>query len=328
MQPSYTVQEAADRLGVSTSTIYSYEKRNLLERMEDPHRLFSGIRFPKEAVEQLKREKEDRNSAGRSVTEVASRLGVYPGKVSDAIAALHLPVSMVQSGLSEHSYRYAISAEQEEAIRDYIKRQKTTRPKRNHLYRLKEDVALYQSFRIAGEHPVRIKQNGKGEVGFYLENEVFVPYVEALRSYDLEPRYSIHHSKITSSSSFTDLVIPMGKMAFYQLLDVLYAVCGVENFNAEVRDGFLFISIRNGSYPANSFATKEALALVNRHIESGTVKAAGDAWIFMHNEKSLLISLEEQVYDDLKKVASHSNLSLKDWVQQLLIEKRNEYREN
>lgn len=126
---------------------------------------------------------------------------------------------MIRSGLSENSYRYAISSEQETEISDYIKQQKTTRPKRNHLFQPKEDLALYQSFLIAGEQPIRLKQkNGTGAFGFYLENELFIPYIDALRSYDLEPRYSIYQSKTTSAKGFTDLVIPIGKRPFTNCL--------------------------------------------------------------------------------------------------------------
>ncbi|WKA60349.1 helix-turn-helix domain-containing protein [Planococcus shenhongbingii] len=322
MQHAYTAAEVANLLGCSLPTVYSYEKKGLIQKMADPHQLSGVSRFEREGVDRLKREKEQLNAAGRSITEVAQRLGVYPPKVKEAIAALSLDIQSVPSSFQSTKLRYAITKAQEREIGQYLKRQKGTRSKRNHLYSPTSDVALYQSFLLAGEQSVRLRRNEQAEFGFYLDEHEFLPYLEALRSHDLEPRYGIHQARQSVQQGFTDLVVSTGKKAFYQITDVLYAVCGVENFNAEIRDGHLVASIRNGKYAVNAVATEEALKMTQKVIQTGKVEIDGDYWMFARSDRTLQLTFEEVVYEELKVLAETEGLSLKEWTQRVLKEKR------
>lgn len=323
MPNPYTIAEVAQALGCTVPTVYSYEKRGLIQKVADPHRLYSTSRFERDGVDRLKQEKERLDAAGRSITEVAQHLGVYPQKVKDAIAALKLDIRQVPSSIQSTKQRYAITEAQEREISRHLKRQKTTRIKRNHLYAPASDTALYQAFWLAGEQPVRLRRNQLNESGFYLDDHEFIPYVEALRSYDLEPRYGLHQKRQEGQLGFTDLVVPTGKKAFYQILDVLYAVCGVENFNAEVRNGQLVASIRNGQYALNEFVAKDALRIMRTYIQSGKVMSEGNHWIFSRSDRTVQLAFEEEIYEELEKLAEAEGLSLQDWVKKVLDEKRN-----
>lgn len=326
MQNPYTIAEVAKALGCTIPTVYSYEKRGLIEKVDDPHNLYGTSRFERAGVDRLKQEKERLDAAGRSITDVAQRLGVYPQKIKDAIATLKLDIQQVPSSIQSAKQRYAITEEQERQIGQYLKRQKMTRIKRNHLYFPASDTALYQSFLLAGEQPVRLRRNEQGEIGFYLDHQVFLPYLEALRSYDLEPRYGLHQERQITQLGFTDLTVSTGKKAFYQILDVLYAVCGVENFNAEIRDGKLVASIRNGRYPVNGFATDEAFRVLQAAIISGKVESNGGYWVFARSDRTVQLVFEEAVYEELQGIAEAEGLSVKDWAQRVLIEKREHLR--
>lgn len=322
MPNPYTIAEVAQALGCTVPTVYSYAKRGLIQKVADPHRLYGTSRFERDGVDRLKQEKERLDAAGRSITEVAQRLGVYPQKVKDAIAALKLDIQQVPSSIQSAKQRYAITQEQEREIDQYLKRQKTTRIKRNHLYAPATDVALYQAFFIAGEQPVRLRQNAQGEFGFYLDDHDFLPYLEALRSHDLEPRFGIHQERQSGQQGFTDLTVSTGKKSFYQILDFLYAVCGVENFNAEIRNGKLVASIRNGRYPMNAFAAEEAFRALRAALTSGKVERVDDFWVFARSDRTVQLNFEEAVYEELEGIAETEGLSFKDWALRVLEEKR------
>lgn len=322
MQLSYTAAEVARVLGCSVPTVYGYANKGWIRKVDDPHKLSGASRFIKEDVDRLKSEQERLDAAGRSITEVAKQFGVYPQKVKEAIAALDLEIQSVPLAVQSAKYRYAITKEQEQVIETYLKQQKSTRSKRNHLYISASDVALYQSFLLAGEEPVRLKQNDQNELGFFLDDHEFLPYLEALRSHDLEQRYSIHQQKKEVQQGFTDLVVPTGRKAFYRILDVLYAVCGVENFNAEVRNGQLVASIRNGQYPLNEFVAKDALRIFRNYIQSGKVVSEGNHWIFSRSDRTVQLVLEEEVYEELEGLAAVKGLSFQEWMQLIMEEKR------
>lgn len=323
MQPSYTAAEVARVLGCSVPTVYGYANKGWIRKVDDPHKLSGSNRFIKEDVDHLKAEQDRLNAAGRSITEVGKSFGVYPQKVKDAIAALNLDIQSVPLTMQSAKHRYAVTIEQEQAIANYLKQQKSTRSKRNHLYVPASDVALYQSFLLAGEQPVRLKHNDKKELGFFLDDQEFLPYLEALRTHDLEPRYAIHRQKQEAQQGFTDLVVPTGKKAFYRILDALYAMCGVENFNAEIRNGQLIVSIRNGRYPVNEFVAKDAVRIMRTYIESGKIVSEGNHWIFSRSDRAVQLVFEEDVFEDLVGLAEAEGLSLQDWVKKVLDEKRN-----
>lgn len=318
MKPSYTTAEVARILGCSVPTVYGYANKGWIRKVDDPHKLSGASRFIREDVERLKSEQERLNAAGRSITEVAKQFGVYPQKVKEAIAALNLEIQSVPLTVQSVKQRYAVTKEQEQAIGNYLKQQKSTRAKRNHLYIPTSDVALYQSFLLAGEQPVRLKYNDQKELGFFLDDQEFLSYLEALRSHDLEPRYSIHQQKQEAQQGFTDLVVPTGKKAFYQILDALYAVCGVENFNAEVRNGQLVASIRNGHYPLNEFVAKDALRILRTYIQSGKVASEGTDWIFNRSDRTVQLVFEKDVYEELEGLAEAEGLSFQEWAMRVL----------
>ena len=322
MQPSYTAAEVARVLGCSVPSVYGYANKGWIRKVDDPHKLSGASRFVREDVDQLKSEQERLNAAGRSITEVAKQFGVYPQKVKEAISALNLEIQSVPLTVQSAKHRYAVTQEQEQAIGTYLKQQKSTRSKRNHLYVPASDLALYQSFLLAGEQQIRLKHNDKKELGFFLEEEEFLPYLEALRSHDVEPRYSIHQQRQESHQGFTDVIVSAKRKAFYQILDVLYAVCGIENFNAEIRAGQLIVSIRNGQYPVNGFATKEALRILQRHIKSGKVESESNNWIFSRSDRVVQLTFEEEVYEELKLLAEAEGLAFPEWALRVLDEKK------
>lgn len=322
MQPSYNAAEVAHELGCSIPTVYGYANKGWIRKVDDPHKLSGSTRFVREDVDRLKAEQERLNEAGRSITEVAKQFGVYPQKVKEAIAALNLDIQSVPLTVQSAKQRYAVTTEQEQAIGAYLKQQKSTRSKRNHLYVPAADVALYQSFLLAGEQPVRLKHNKQKELGFFLDDHEFLPYLEALRSHDLEPRYAIHQQKQEAQQGFTDLAVPTGKKAFYRILDALYAVCGVENFNAEVRNGQLVASIRNGQYPLNEFVAKDALRILRNYIQSGKVTSDENNWIFSRSDRTVQLVFEEEVYEELVGLARAEGLSFQEWVLRTMEEKR------
>ncbi|MGE6415573.1 helix-turn-helix domain-containing protein [Planococcus kocurii] len=319
MQPSYNAAEVAHELGCSIPTVYGYANKGWIRKVDDPHKLSGSTRFVREDVDRLKAEQERLNEAGRSITEVAKQFGVYPQKVKEAIAALKLDIQSVPLTVQSAKQRYAVTQEQEQAIGNYLKQQKSTRSKRNHLYVPAADVALYQSFLLAGEEPVRLKQNDQNELGFFLDDHEFLPYLEALRSHDLEPRYAIHQEKQEAQQGFTDLAVPTGKKAFYRILDALYAVCGVENFNAEFRNGQLVASIRNGQYPLNEFVAKDAIRIFQNYIQSGKVVSEGNHWIFSRSDRTVQLVFEEDVYEELVGHAEAEGLAFQEWARQVLI---------
>lgn len=325
MREGYTPQEAADLLNLTVPTIYSYEKRNIIKRVDDPHRLKGITLFVKEDVELLAEEKKKLDNMGITISELAKKSGLYSSNIREAIRTMNLQVPMVPSNPYSSRMRFAITSEYEEQILSYLYRQKSSRAKKNHLYIPSFDIALYQTFIVAGEEKVRLKKNQQQIVGFQLENTDFISYIQALRTLDIEPLYRIHRKKAESQSGFTDIIVPTGKKAFYQILDFLYSNCGVENFNADIEGSQLVASIRNAEYRTTQ-TNEETLKLVQQHIVSGKLEMRDDHWVFSRTEKGVQVHMKPEDYLLFKEAARDENLSIKNWIENALAEKANELR--
>lgn len=326
MREGYTPQEAADLLGFTVPTIYAYEKKKILRRIEDPHRLKGNTFYVKEDVDVLVEEKKKLDNMGITISALARKAGVFSSNIREAIKAMNLQVPMVPSNPHSSRMRFAITPEYEEKILSYLSHHKTRRAKKNHLYIPSFDVALYQSFLVAGEQKLRLKTDQKERVGFELENGYFIPYVQAIRTLDIEPLYRLHRKKSEGQNGFTDITVPIGKKAFYEILDFLYSNCGVENFNAEIVGGKLVASIRNSEY--RTIQTNEkTLKLLRQYIVNGKLEMGHDHWIFGRTEKSVQVHMNPEDYLLFKQEAKKDNLSFKNWIENALAEKANELRD-
>lgn len=322
MNEFYTLQEVANILHCSTTTVYNFERKGLIKRLEDPHNLRSATRFYRAGVDQLNEEKKILEGKGKSITEVAKELGVYPSKIKEVIESLQLEVESIPLNIGSIAQRYSITPEQEEQIVHFLLNQKVPRPKRNHFYWMNSDLALHQAFRLAGAETVRLKVNKQNVQGFVIGEEEFVPYLVALKNMDIEPLYPIHQPRNRTQSGFTDIEVPVGRKAFYQILDALYAICGVENFNAEIRTGKACFSVRNGRYPINAWATAEALTVIQEHIKSGEVEAVDGAWHFNRTSMFVQLEFETEDYASIKQFAKEAGISPREWIHQAISEKQ------
>ncbi|AUD12388.1 MULTISPECIES: helix-turn-helix domain-containing protein [unclassified Planococcus (in: firmicutes)] len=325
MIEGYTPQEAADLLGFTVPTIYAYEKKRILRRIEDPHRLKGTTLFVKEDIDILAEEKKKLDNMGITISELARKAGVFSSNIREAIRTMNLQVPMIPSNPHSSRMRFAITPEYEEKILSYLNQQKTRRAKKNHLYVPSFDIALHQRFLIAGEQKLRLKTDRKERVGFELENGSFIPYIQAIRAFDIEPLYRIHRKKNEAQSGFTDIVVPTGKKAFYEILDFLYSNCGVENFNADIDTDHFVASIRNAEYRTTQ-TNQETLELVQQYITNGKLEMRDGCWVFCRTEKSVQVHMTPEDYLLFKQVAKHDNISLKNWIENALAEKANELR--
>lgn len=318
MKASYSIKETADLLNVSVASVYSYERNGILKREEDPHHLKSTMTFSREEVEALVKEKEEIDKAGPSISEFAKKIGVYAAKVKEAITELDMNVEMVRSSIKSDNKRYSLTPEQERQLTEYLGRQRTTRAKRNHLYYPGIDLALYQPFLIAGERQVRLTLNEKKETGFQLDSENFISYVNAVQNYDLEPVYDIHKEKQYNHQGFSDIIVPTGRKAFYVIVDAIYNVCGVENFNADIHQGSLVISVRNGTYisdyPTNS------LEVIKEYLEIGDIEVSDGAWHFRLTKKTIQIQVDAEDMPIFTAEAERQRTSVKELLEKYLKE--------
>lgn len=325
MREGYTPKEIADLLDVTVPTIYTYEKRQILQRIEDPHRLKGSTLYEKEGVELLVEEKKKLDDMGITISELARRAGVFASKIREIIRALNLQVPMVPSNPHSSRMRYAITPEFEKKILAHLNQQTTKRAKKNHLFHPSFDVALYQTFLVGGEEKLRLKTDRKERVGFELKNGYFIPYVQAIRTLDIEPLYRIHRKKSEGQNGFTDIAVPIGKKAFYEILDFLYSNCGVENFNADIVGDQLVASVRNAEYRTIQ-TNDDTLKLLQKYIINGKLEMRNDHWIFGRTEKSVQVHMKPEDYLLFKQAAQDDKLSFKNWIENALAEKANELR--
>lgn len=322
MKSNYSIKETADLLNVTVATVYSYERNGILKREEDPHHLKSTMTFSREHVEALIKEKEEIDKAGPSISEFAKKNGVYTAKVKEAIKELGMEVEMVRSSIKSDNKRYSLSHEQELQLTEYLSRQRTTRAKRNHLYYPGIDLALYQPFLIAGERQVRLTLNEKKEMGFQLDSESFVPYMNAIQNFDLEPVYGIHKEKQLRHQGFSDITVPTGRKALYIIIDAIYNVCGIENFNADIHQGSLVISVRNGTYASN-YPT-DSLEVIKEYLENGDIEVSEGAWHFKLTKKTIQIQVDSDDMPVFVAEAERQQTSVKDILENFVKEKAKE----
>ncbi len=324
MKKSYSAKDVANLLNCSIAVVYSYEKRGYLKRKVEGE--LSGVRFEKADVDRLSRDKKVLDSAGKSFSTLAKELNIHPGTVSEIVTSLNLNVKQVPISLYANRQRYAITSSQEQKIIQYLKEEKkSTRPKRNYLYYTHMDRAYYQLFLLNGSQEVRLIEGEGGKMGFYVDKNNFVTYVEANKKFNLIPKYSIHKSPIShkKNKTFTDLVVPLTDKKFPLVLDTLYSVCGIENFNAKIHNNQIFASVRNGSYILPVKKLKNTVNLLNQYSIFGEIRGEEDQLVFSRSLQVVEIQLDKDTYEALNNVERKSRVSLDNWIQECIRESLN-----
>lgn|GEM_PF-3986151 len=281
----YTIKEVANILALSVTTIHTLERRKILKQVENPNYKEEGIRYPKEQVDALLEEQKKLVSQGLSVNELAKHFGVYPAKIKKALHHLNLEVERVRTSLTSERLDYVLTPEQEKTLATYFTIETETRPKRNHFYQVHKDIALYQLFVIGDNQFVRVVQNSQKQVGFRLESGEFISYGIALRTLGVEPCYAIHQPLKKEGNQFITLELPMETKAFYQVVDILYSTCGVENYYVLIRNKQALFAVRNGDYQLAAGVTPEVVNELQASSVSGQVSVTKNFLRFAPTKK-------------------------------------------
>lgn len=315
----YSMQEIADLLGYSIASIYSYERRGFIQRINDSAFEGQSGKFSEEQVNKLLEMKKKLDASGNSYANLAKTLGVPPGKVKEAVKMLKLDVKKVQTSLYSTRTRYALTAEQEQEIIKYFDQYKPGRPRRNALYYTHMDLAEHQLFQLNTCKKIRLQEDLRGRLGFELKDG-FLPFKEAIEKYSLKPAYSIHQTQQEGkiAASFTDLIIPTQNNDFFEILDTLYSICGVENFNAEYIKERLFISIRNGNYSVTTEVGAAAKELIEQYIVFGHIMSEGNHLSFTQSKSVIEIQLDSPTYEIFSNEARMANLPIAVLIQRML----------
>lgn len=323
MKDFYTVKEIAALLNCSIAVVYSYERNGYIKRIKSADRNYGVGQFSKTDVNRLLAAKEELDSAGKSFSDLAKELDVHPGTIKEAVTSLNLKVNKVPIVLYATRERYALSPEQEHQIKEYLNQDQTIRPRRNYLYYTHIGLARFQLFLLDRKQKVRLTEGENGRIGFYLGNQKFLPYVEAEQKFNLTSAYPIHkpEQEKKGNSSFTDLIISTQAADFYEILDKLYSICGIENFNARIQNEKLFVSVINGDYIFETTELLDVADLLNQYVVFGKVTASENRLIFSRPQKVIEIQLDNDVYENLSKEAQIANTSLTGWIQTLLKER-------
>lgn len=320
----YSIKEVASILALSVTTIHTLERRKLLRRVENPNYKQEGIRYRKEHVDALLEEQKKLVSHGLSVNELAKQFGVYPAKIKKALNHLNLEVERVRTSLSSERLDYVLTPEQEIILTNYFTKETETLPKRNHFYQAHVDVALYQLFIVEDTESVRLVQNSTKQVGFQVENEEFILYSKALRTMRVEPCYAIHHPLKKEGTQFITLELPVEIKAFYQVVDILYSTCGIENFYVVIRNHQAIFAVRNGDYQLAAGTTPEGVNDLQAYVVSGQVSVTKNLLRFAPTTKTFEVKVKNELVDVLRKRAEREGMKLNDFLQQIIQEKTNE----
>lgn len=317
----YTVKEVARLLELSTTSIHMLERRKLLTRVENQNYKQEGIRYPKEQVEALFEEQKKLSSHGVSINELAKQFGVYSAKIKKALHDLNMDVERVRTSLTSDRLDYALTPKQEETLATYFTKEIENRPKRNHFYQTHVGVALYQLFIIGDNQAVRLVQNSAQQLGFQLGNKEFILYSKALRTMRVEPCYAIHQPLKKEGNQFITLELPAETKAFYQIVDILYSTCGIENFYVLLRNKQAFFAVRNGDYPLAAGATLEGLKGLQASVVSGKASVSQNLLCFSPTMKTFEVKVKSELVDILTKQADSAGMNLTDFLQQIIQEK-------
>lgn len=317
----YTIKEVASLLSLSATTIHTLERRNLLKRVENPNYKQEGIRYPKEQVDKLFEEQKKLGLYGLSVNELAKQFGVYPAKIKKAFDSLNMEVERVRTSLTSNRLNYVLTSEQEKTLLTYFSTETEIRPKRNHFYQAHIDAALYQLFIVGENQSVRLVQNTTMQLGFQLESGEFILYKKALRTMPVAPCYAIHQTLKKEGIKSITLELPVGTIAFYQVLDLLYSVCGIENFHVGILKGRALFGVRNGDYQSAKIITSEEIKSLQTSVVSGEVNVNKNLLSFAPTTKVFEVKVKNELIEVLRKQAASKGMKLNDYLQQIIQEK-------
>ncbi len=302
-EPSISITQAAQELGLARSTIYSYIKDGLLESIDS----FDGRKNVTVAsVEKLKNTGINQ-STGTSLGQLAKELNITRSRLRKTIEQAGLIIPKVKHGNRE---KFSITEEIKEQILESLMLQKEF-PKTAFFHR-RYNICLHQLFysdlqeidyRIIYEDGIWGINTPAGICDFEIAKE----------RYQLKPIYNIH-SKLRSTTLQVTFQITLTDPKFFKFMDTVYILCGIENLSFQYDEGNLIVKARAGRYKL----LKEELATrcidLQSFVIDGEVQHFEAGMNLISTDVIVPITLSKQQYEHFSALASEKQISCEEFL--------------
>ncbi|MGE7692057.1 hypothetical protein ACQKMI_23015 [Lysinibacillus sp. NPDC097214] len=310
-EPSISISQAAEELGLGQSTIYNYIKEGLLEAVDT----FDGPKTVTVAsIEKLKQRGIDQ-STGTSLGQLAKELNVTRSRLLKTVEQAGITIPKVKHGNRE---QYNITTEVKEKVLEALMHQKEF-PKTSFFYR-KDNICLHQPFYSdLQEQEYRIiYEDGTWGIG---TPAGICDFEIAKARYQLRPLYNVH-SKLRNTTLQVTFQISLVNPKFFKFMDTLYVLCGIENLSFQYDQENLIVRARAGRYKL----LKEELA--SRCIDlqpfmiDGEVKSSEAGMILTSTDIVVPVTLTKQQYEYCSSLASKKQMSCEEYLLNLVLENK------
>ncbi|NRD80969.1 helix-turn-helix domain-containing protein [Bacillus sp. BRMEA1] len=304
-----TTDEAAEILGVSTQTIYKYEKEKKLSSLYDHKwRMRKTKLFKREDVEQLK---QSFNKPGLTTGEAAERVGVTPATIHTYIKKDQLPAFI-------HHYKgkdlYFIK---EEDLNEFLSSKEfqlqEKKRERKQFYDKDSGFILYQSLKTVNGQLARILElDGVGKV-VTSDGESLTLQQAMERGFEPCTKIADHpYSTKRGYAKFRFIKPHNINSAIYDILEACYQHAGPQNIRLNTEDEYIVMEVKPVSLPFTKERDSSIINLIQNYIIEGKIIYDLDGIFIESDLEPFIIHIPSEMKEFIRKKAASENKSMEE----------------
>lgn len=320
----YTIEQAAEILNRTRSTIYKYIQQGKIKPKEDHKwRMLPGTLIPKAQIDELATMQEEKK--GYSFAEAADILGIHRTTVKRLADEGRIPYFKSNWRGREVSF---INKEDlntfKEQNQGYLD---TERLKRRDFYLKDKNLGFYQKFLSPAGLEARLLVNEKRKLKFLFPNtKEVISYEEGIYKYELTPAYKLTSNDMNTSPGVAYFKLPRFNSFTFSIIDSLYSQSSISNLYMDhLQEDYLSLYVKNLVindilYPVARF--------LDDHIQKGSCYYNEENQILSieSDVESLMVHLPKGLKDSIKQIAETQKISMQELAKRILEEGVNSYK--
>ncbi|WP_142385647.1 helix-turn-helix domain-containing protein [Metabacillus schmidteae] len=314
-----STSDAAKILGVSTQTIYKYEKENKLTSLYDHKwRMRKTKLFKLDEVEQLKKEF---NKPGLTTGEAAERVGVTSATILTYIKEGKIPATIERYKGKD---LYFIT---EEDIEDFISskefQSQERKKERKQFYDKDTGHILFQSFTFNDGQFGRILEL-KGEYSKVVTKDGEAFTLREAIELGATPNYKIDEKPYSTKRGYAKFrfIKPHSVQSdIYEIIENFYKYAGPQNIRLTLEDEYIQMEVKPVALPFSPQSHQSVINLIDHYLIEGKILSDIDSIFIESDLEPFIIHIPSELKEFIRKEASSRKVSM----EELAIEVFREY---
>lgn len=303
-----SVASAALLLGLTKGTIYRYIREGLLIEVDTP----SGAKkVSSESIEELQRKlfSSKLEDEGISLNAFVKKMNITKKRLLELLQKHNIVLEKTTHGQRE---QYWITPAIEERVHCLLLEQEHF-PK-TVFFNSKRNMALFQAYvNIETNKIYRIERDA--DVWGIRVASGIVPFEIAEAKYKLRPQYSIRQ-RLRSTTVYATLVISMEHELFFDVMDTLYQIFGIDNLQFQYEADTLKVMIKDARYILS--VPIESVQQLQEFLVNSTLQVETNAVKISNADYIVHVPISAMLLPSLLQQSKLSNMTETQFIQSLL----------